>query len=423
MVKDLDARVASFMMNVVVVWPSPRSPEGSVTIPKPLRSVWPLVALVLAGCGTGGGSKMPGASGPVDLALQLVTDQVAFPVFVTAPPGDTRRLFVVEKTGRIWIVRDGVLLPQPFLDVQGEVSVDTEQGLLGLAFDPQYSSTGIFYITLTATSRAIVLYRWRVSSNPDRALATRDGTVLSIDKPDDLHNAGMIAFGPDGYLWVSVGDGDGLEDVLDNGQRRDELFGSLLRLDVRNQTTYAIPRDNPFMGRAGMRGELWSYGLRNPWRFTFDRQTGDLYIGDVGNSTWEEVDVAPTSLGRGRAANYGWKRWEGPQCDADTCDGVGFTPPALAYDHSAGCAVIGGYVYRGSAIPALRGTYFYGDYCEGWVKSFHAMAGRVTNEQEWPSLAVGGSITSFGQDATGELYIVAAGPDRVFRIINAPAAP
>ena len=303
------------------------------------------------------------------------------------------------------------------------MSRDLEQGLLGLAFDPQYATNGTFYITLTNANRTILLYRWHVSSDPDRAMATRDGAVLTLDKPDDFHNAGMIAFGPDGYLWMSVGDGNGLtNDALDNGQRRDDLFGSLLRIDVRNQATYAVPPDNPFVGRPGLRGEVWDTGLRNPWRFSFDRQTGDIYISDVGHDSFEEINVAPALPNRGKAANYGWNRWEGPQCSADSCDSVGFTPPVVAYGHIPECAVIGGYVYRGSAIPALRGTYFYGDYCGQWVKSFRWRGGHVTDEQDWPSLAVDGPLTSFGEDAKGELYVTTSN-GKVWRFVNAPASP
>jgi glucose/arabinose dehydrogenase len=219
----------------------------------------------------------------------------------------------------------------------------------------------------------------------------------------------MVAFGPDGRLYVGLGDGGSAGDPQHNGQNRANLLGKILRLTVNDAGEVSIPTDNPFASQTGQRGEIWAYGLRNPWRFSFDRKTGDLYIGDVGQSAREEVDVALTVQSLGRGANYGWSIMEGKMCypSGNGCDQTGLTLPVLEYDHGAGCSITGGYVYRGQALPAIQGRYFYADYCQGWVRSFqYASGGQVLEPQEWPSLAPGGSVTSFGEDAAGELYIM-----------------
>jgi glucose/arabinose dehydrogenase len=252
--------------------------------------------------------------------------------------------------------------------------------------------------------------RYRVSSNPDVAEATPDRVLVSIDQPYANHNGGDIVFGPDGYLYIGMGDGGSGNDPQGHGQDLTDLLGSLLRIDVTPQGDYAIPRDNPFINHPVARPELWNYGLRNPWRFSFDRQTGDLYIADVGQNDREEINVAPAAQGRGRGLNYGWNIMEGTLCTPGVnpdCDKTDLTLPVLDYDHSRGsCSVIGGYVYRGSAIPGIQGTYFYADYCAGWVRSFVYRNGQAADQTDWPSLKPGGNITSFGEDAEGELYIL-----------------
>lgn len=321
----------------------------------------------------------------------------------------------------IRILRDGALLAAPFLDLTGQVATGYEQGLLGLAFDPGYSTNGRFFVTLTDPAGDLHVVRYQVSSDPDRADAASGDDVLYVDGFDDYHYAGMLEFGPDGYLYVAIGDGNGGNvDEDGHGQSTNDLFGSILRIDVSGASGYTIPSGNPFSDPD--RPEIWSYGLRNPWRFSFDRGTGDLYIGDVGLDDREEIDVAPASSGAGRGANFGWKILEGTRCvDGASCDRTGKTPPALEYGHPEGCVVIGGFVYRGAAIPSLRGTYFYGDHCGGWVRSFRYLGGTVTSQTEWPSLDAPGQITSFGQDAAGELYVL-TDQGAVFRIVPARAA-
>jgi glucose/arabinose dehydrogenase len=349
--------------------------------------------------------------------LQEVVTGLSAPLYLTAPPGDPR-LFIVEKTGAIRIVKDGLLLPEAFLDLSSEVSNGGEQGLLGLAFYPDYATTRRFIVHYTDVAGNTVLSRFQTSDDPDRADPASGQIILTQVQPFSNHNGGQILFGPDGFLYLGLGDGGSGGDPDNRGQDLSDLLGSILRIDVRNGEPYAIPADNPFAQSAAP--EIWSYGLRNPWRFSFDRATGDLYIADVGQNQWEEINVAPPSEGAGRGANYGWSIMEGSHCFRESgCDRAGLTLPALEYDHSEGCSVTGGYVYRGSAVPALQGHYFYGDYCQGWVRSFRYSDGSVTFPTSWPSLAPGGPILSFGEDAAGELYVLEQG-GRVLRMVPDP---
>lgn len=382
-----------------------------------LLSLYPASLLLVISCASEGAQspdETPPA-GTVPVGLQEVASGLNFPLYLTAPPGDPR-LFIVEKGGRIRIVKDGALLATPFLDISGQVSTGSEQGLLGLAFDPDYASNGRFVVHYTDPVGDTQLSIFTVSSNPDVA-ATDEHMVLSVDQPFSNHNGGQIAFGPDGLLYLGLGDGGGTGDPDGHGQALNDLLGAILRLDVASGTAYAVPADNPFAGRDDARTEVWSYGLRNPWRFSFDRATGDLYIADVGQAVWEEVDVAPAAEGTGRGVNYGWSRMEGTHCfRANSCDDTGLALPVKEYSHNSGCSITGGYVYRGAAIPALQGHYFYSDYCSGWVRSFRLQDGAVVDEADWPTLRPGGSIPSFGEDAAGELYIVDAG-GQVYRIV------
>ena len=350
------------------------------------------------------------------IGLQTVQTGLAFPLFLTSPPGDTARLFVVEKGGVIRIIKSGTLLATPFLDISGLVSTAEEQGLLGLAFDPAYATNGRFYVSYTDASGDSRIVRYLVSSNPDVAVATADRVLLPVVQPEAIHNGGMIAFGPDGKLYVGLGDGGGQGDPYANGQDKTDLLGSILRLDVSGPGDYGIPVDNPFLTPPDL-GELWDDGLRNPWRFSFDRQTGDLYIGDVGQDEREELDVSTAASGRGKGLNYGWPITEGNDCyGTSICDRTGLTAPVLDYGHGEGCAVVGGYVYRGAAIPSLRGTYFYGDHCQGWVRSFRYQSGVATEPTDWTALRPGGNVTSFGEDARGELYVMTL-QGGVYRIV------
>jgi glucose/arabinose dehydrogenase len=350
--------------------------------------------------------------GDVPLALHVVATGLDFPLDLAVPPGDSR-LFIVEKGGRIRIVKNGVLGPT-FLDLRGLVSTGGEQGLLGLAFDPAYATNGRFVVNYTDVNGDTRISAFRVSADPDVADPATESVLLPVDQPFDNHNGGQLAFGPDGDLYIGLGDGGSGGDPNGNGQSVATLLGKLLRVNLNGAAPYAVPSDNPFAAAAGpaTRGEIWSWGLRNPWRFSFDRATGDLYVGDVGQGAHEEIDVSPAATGAGRAVNFGWNRMEGTHCyppdPADACDRTGLTGPVLDYDHPDGCSVTGGYVYRGSAIPALEGTYFYSDYCGGWVRSFRFSSGGATDQREWPALRPGGSVTSFGQDAAGELYLLTA---------------
>ena len=380
-----------------------------------------LAVMVLGARGCGEESRpMPGPpDGEDGVALELVTSGLEFPLGLTAPEADPR-LFVVEKGGRIRIVRDGALLPEPFLDISANVSRGSEQGLLGLAFHPAYATNGRFFVDYTDTDGNTRISAWRVSADADRADAASEEVLLTIEQPFSNHNGGGLAFGPDGYLYIGMGDGGSGGDPLGNGRDLGDLLGSLLRIDVNGASGYAIPADNPFAGREGARGELWDLGLRNPWRFSFDRATGDLYIADVGQSEREEIDVAARADGGGRGLDYGWNVMEGSVCyGGGSCDRTGLVLPVTEYAHDLGCSVTGGYVYRGSAVPAIQGQYFYADYCQGWVRSFRFQGGAASDPREWPALAPGGPVASFGEDSAGELYVLDAGGS-VYRVVAVP---
>lgn len=360
----------------------------------------------------------PPAAGPIVLALEQVASGLAVPLFLTAPVGDSR-LFIVEKNGRIRIVKNGVLLAQPYLDITTKVSNGSEQGLLGLAFHPRYASNGRFVVNYTNSSGDTRVASYRVSSDPDRADAASEQILLSIAQPFSNHNGGQVTFGPDGMLFVSTGDGGSGGDPQGNGQDVSDLLGSLLRLEVLNDGTARVPADNPFVGQPGARAELWNYGLRNPWRFAFDRSNGDLYIADVGQGEREEINVSTAASGMGKGLNYGWAVYEGSRCfgGAGACTPTGFTMPIVEYTHSDGCSITGGFVYRGAAIPALHGTYFYSDYCSSWIRSFRFVGGAATEKLEWSALSPGGQVVSFGEDAAGELYVLSSN-GTVWRIVK-----
>jgi glucose/arabinose dehydrogenase len=357
----------------------------------------------------------PPPPGPVTLGLQTVATGLNFPLYLTSPPGDGR-LFIVQKGGVIRVVKAGALLQEPFLDLTNKVMSDGgELGLLGLVFAPDYASSGRFFVQYTGLDGDTRISSFQVSADADRADPASESLVLLAPQPGVAHKAGQLLFGPDGMLYIGLG--DGADSDGGRGQSRADLLGSILRIDVSAGSPYTVPADNPFVATAGARPEIWSYGFRNPWRFSFDRGTGDLYIGDVGESTWEEVDYASAADGAGRGVNYGWSRMEGKHCfgRAD-CDQTGLTLPVLEYQHSDGCSVISGYVYRGAAIPTLQGTYFYADFCRGWVRSFRMEAGALVGKTDWPELEPGGRVTSFGEDAAGELYLVTA-QGGVFKIV------
>ncbi|MEX2048483.1 MAG: PQQ-dependent sugar dehydrogenase [Gemmatimonadota bacterium] len=364
------------------------------------------MALTAVGCSD------PAAPGLDTVALEPVAQGLTGAVYVTAPADDTERLFVVRRGGIVSIVRDGAPLATPFLDLTGAVAQGDEQGLLSIAFHPAYASNGYAYASYTNTDGDTRIVRYTVSADPDQLDPTTADTLLALDQPFTNHNGGLIAFGPDGYLYVGLGDGGSGNEVDpdDNGQTLATLLGSLLRLDVDGGSPYAIPADNPFAGQTNARPEAWAYGLRNPWRFSFDRVTGDLYIADVGQSALEEVNFQPAASPGGE--NYGWRVMEGSLCHdpASGCNTSGLALPIYEYGHAEGCSVTGGYAYRGSAYPTLEGRYFFADFCGGWIRSFVVMNGVAQDVQDHTGdLGTLPQITSFGEDGVGELYVVSLG--------------
>jgi glucose/arabinose dehydrogenase len=329
------------------------------------------------------------------------------PVFLTAPVGDSRR-FIVERAGRIRLQDDGDVLPQPFLDIGARVGTAGEGGMLSLAFDPHYASNGFFYVFYSNPQQDIVVERFHAPDGSTRADADSGLVILHIPHlVDNRHYGGQLAFGPDGYLYVSTGDGDGLTSPAGLARDLGNLLGKILRIDVGHASAdkpYAIPSSNPYVGASGKRPEIWAAGLRNPWRFSFDGK--QLYIADVGQSQREELDIASTSEA---GQDYGWDTMEGTACVKDGCDRKGIALPAFEYAHGAQpdspCAIVGGYVYRGSAIPELAGRYFYSDYCAGFLNSLYASNGKVTEQRGWAVPSIG-HVVSFSQDGKGELYLI-----------------
>jgi glucose/arabinose dehydrogenase len=371
------------------------------------------------------------AGAAADAGTRLI-GSFSSPVYVTAPPGDGERVFVVEQAGRIRVVRDGTVLPTPFLDITGPVLDGGERGLLSIAFAPDYGASGLFYAYYTAApSGDLTIAEFRRSPNPDVAEPSAR-IVLSIPHSTySNHNGGQLQFGPDGYLYVATGDGGGGGDPFRAAQKRDVLLGKVLRINPRvgpNGESYTVPPDNPFAGEPGARPEIWAYGLRNPWRFSFDRQTGDLTLGDVGQGGWEEIDFVPAGSGAGRDANFGWSCWEGrhqyqPNYSEPACAAAraGHIQPVWEYPNESapGCAITGGYVVRDPALPALQGRYIYGDYCDDRVWSVVLQVPNAEDNRE-TGLTVA-NLTSFGEDACGRVYAVShLGP--VYRL-EAPGAP
>jgi len=347
-------------------------------------------------------------AGTPPLTTQLVVRGLSAPLDLQAPPGDRARLFVVEQGGRIRIVRSGAIVSAPFLDISGRIRSGGEQGLLGLAFHPRYAENGRFYLNYTDRQGDSHVSEFRVSANADVADANSERELLFVQQPFDNHNGGGLAFGNDGFLYAGFGDGGSGGDPLRTGQSLGTQLGKLLRIDVDRGNPFAIPSDNPFANTSGAVPSIWAYGLRNPFRFSFDRATGDLYIGDVGQNNVEEIDVGLASRRGGE--NYGWNVMEGSQCfrPATGCDRAGLTLPVAEYGHADGCSVTGGVVYRGCRMPGYAGTYFYSDYCNAFVRSFRLVNGQATDPRDWTAQLGRGldRPTSFGTDADGEVYLV-----------------
>lgn len=335
---------------------------------------------------------------------QTVVEGLRSPVGIAHAGDGSGRLFILEQQGAIRIVQEGRLVPEPFLDISPRVnSSGNEQGLLGLAFHPRFSENGYFYINYTERQGHTVIARFQAwPTNAERADPASEMRLLFIPQPYPNHNGGGMAFGPDGYLYLGLGDGGSAGDPQNNAQSLETLLGKLLRIDIDGGQPYAIPPDNPFVAGGG-RGEIWAYGLRNPWRFAFDRLNGDLFIGDVGQNAWEEIDYLPAGAPGG--ANFGWRYFEGSHPYQGTPPPeLSLTPPIAEYGHEEGCSVTGGVVYRGSSLPEWQGVYLYGDFCSGHVW------GLLPNPPGgWQSLRLFQNvarITSFGEDEAGEVYLL-----------------
>ncbi len=379
-------------------------------------------------CSDSGSSSLP-ATGEVGdvvdhLHLTRVVDGLDRPTFISALPGSDV-LLVLEQGGRVRWIEDGQLRTEPFLDLGDRVqSSGGEQGLLGLAFHPSFRDNGRFFVHYSTTARDGlrggdgVISEFSRSAAATSVDASTQRQVLSVAQPYSNHNGGMLAFSPrDGFLYIGLGDGGSGGDPQGNGQNLGAWLGKMLRIDVdaRDQGEYGIPDGN--VTDSGARPEIWSYGLRNPWRFSFDPDNGDLYIADVGQNAVEEVDYEPRGAG-GR--NYGWNSMEGSRCYEPNsgCDQGGTTPPVLEYSHDSGCSITGGYVYRGRAIPDLRSVYFYADYCSGLIGTLHMQDGALGGSRDiTASLNPDGitDFTTFGTDSDGELYIATRGGS-IYRI-------
>jgi glucose/arabinose dehydrogenase len=404
-----------------------------------------LLALVRPGQVVHGQSTAPVAWPAISLIP--VASGLQAPDYLTHAGDNSGRLFIVEQTGVVRIVHNGNLLSRPFLDIADRVRFNGEEGLLSLAFPPDYTQKGYFYVYYTRKGETNnQVSRFHLTGDPNVADPNREEPILFLNHPINTnHNGGLLVFGPDGYLYIGTGDGGGGGDPSGNAQNPGSLLGKLLRIDTEyawmkmltaenllfmpvmfspTQTSpapaYKIPADNPFIGQDGARPEIWALGLRNPWRYAFDRQTQDLYIADVGQDAWEEIDFQPAGSQGGE--NYGWNILEGNHCySASACTPpANYSPPVWKYNHgpndSIGCSVTGGYVYRGSTYPAMQGIYFYGDYCTARVWGLRFEGNQWTNQE---LKTAPGNITSFGEDQAGELYLTSSN-GVVYQVVVSP---
>ena len=354
-------------------------------------------------------------------ALKQIASGLPMPTSITH--ANDSRIFVTLQRGQI-VIYDGTgILPTPFLDIQSLVTCCNERGLLSVAFHPQYASNGLFFIYYVDRTTDVVIAKYKVSAtDPNRADSASAQILLTIRHRDyGNHNGGQLQFGPDGFLYAGTGDGGGGGDPLGNGQNLNARLGKILRIDVDSASPYAIPPSNPFANRTDALPEIWAYGVRNPWRFSFDRQTGDLWIADVGQDAWEEIDLQPaTSIG---GENYGWNKSEGKHCypQGSSCNLSLYTMPILEYDHNGSkCSLTGGYRYRGGRFPRLQGLYIYGDYCTGTISAAMQQSTGWTTQ---PLIATRFPISTFGEDANGEIYVANYGAGVIYEIVDNAAPP
>jgi glucose/arabinose dehydrogenase len=359
----------------------------------------------------------------VRLSFSRVARNLSSPVFVTHAGDGSGRLFIVEQGGRIKILQNGTVLATPFINLASRISTGSERGLLGLAFHLDFASNHKFYVNYTNTAGDTVVAEYTASTANPNVANTTGRILLTVDQPYANHNGGMLAFGPDRYLYIGMGDGGSAGDPGNRAQNINNLLGKILRIDVDNKDVgkqYATPSGNPYDGATAGLDEIWSRGVRNPWRFSFDRRTGDLWIGDVGQDRWEEIDRSTAASGGGRGLNYGWRVMEGNACYSPSsgCSTAGKTRPIAAYSHSLGCSVTGGYVYRGLDYRSLVGGYLFGDFCSGriWALRAHGPASQSPVLMADTSL----TISSFGQGPDGKLYVTSLGSGEVWQVVGTP---
>lgn len=357
------------------------------------------------------------AGAPVALKATLIESGLDFSIALTAPEGDLQRIFILERGGKIWLRKNGARLSVPFVDLASVTGGGHEHGVFSVAFHPRYAKNQRFFVYYADPQAHSRLVEYRALPSLDRAY-NKPIRILFVQEQADyaIHYGGHIAFGPDGYLYVGMGDGQTGGIPSTPAQDPASILGKMLRLDVDHGDPYGIPKDNPFAGKPGARQEIYMLGLRNPWRWSFDRETSDLWIADVGEDLREEIAMLP--MARLSGSNWGWPMMEGSLCfrPAEGCNPGGLVLPVLEYDHKQGCSITGGYVYRGKAIPKLRGTYFYGDYCSSWIRSFRlGPDGKPIEQVEWTNFPKEDNPVSFGEDAAGEIYIVMAS-GKIYRI-------
>jgi glucose/arabinose dehydrogenase len=348
-----------------------------------------------------------------DISLTRAFSGLNQPTHITHAGDGSNRLFITEQRGRIILIKDDNIAPRPFLDISKRTGCCGERGLLSVVFPPGYKEKKYFYVDYTDRSGDTVVARFRTAQDPDMADPNSEEIILTVKQPYANHNGGQLAFGPEGYLYIGMGDGGSAGDPHGYAQNPSSLLGKMLRINVESgRKPYATPPDNPFAGHKAYRSEIWATGLRNPWRFSFDRKTGDLYIADVGQNKYEEINAEPKGSSGGR--NYGWNIMEGLHCyKSEDCRRNGLTLPVAEYDHDKGCSVTGGMVYRGRKFPQMQGTYLYGDFCSGRIWGLRQPG------EEWENKMLkdsGLSISTFGEDESGEIYVADYGKGNIYRV-------